>query len=150
MVHQIILSRKPEGDSKLTELRRHSQSLSDQEELEEEARREAQQTVRDSEERWTTVLRAAESSLQSAEVQYSLSRELEAFRGRAAGTDGWVGKLRQQAGARGGGARGSRAEIEERLTTAQVRHGVVCRITGERGRSAASHQSPRGRVFRRP
>ncbi|XP_068456286.1 nesprin-2 [Clinocottus analis] len=113
---QTILSRKPEGDSKLSELRRQSQSLSDQEELEEEARR----AVRDSEEQWTTVLQAAESTLKKAEVQYSLARELEAFRTRAASTNSWVTKLQQQAGSRGSGARGSQAQIEDRLNTAQA------------------------------
>lgn len=46
-------------------------------------RQEAQQRVRDSEEQWTTVLQSAENTLKKAEVQYSLSRELEAFRAQA-------------------------------------------------------------------
>ena len=119
---QTILSCKPEGDSKLAELRRQSQSLSDQEDLEEDARREAQQTVKDSEEKWRTVLQAAEDTLKKAEVQYSLSRELEAFHTQAGSTKTWVKELQQQAEAKGSGTQGSRAQIEDRLSTAQVRY----------------------------
>lgn len=118
---QTILSCKPEGDSKLTELRRQSQSLSDQEDLQEDARREAQQTVKDSEEQWRTVLQAAEDTLKKAEVQYSLSRELEAFHTQAGSTKTWVKELQQQAEAKGSGTEGSRAQIEDRLSTAQVK-----------------------------
>ncbi|XP_031729025.1 nesprin-2-like, partial [Anarrhichthys ocellatus] len=117
---QTILSRKPEGDSKLTELRRQSQSLSDQEELEENTRQEAQRTVKDSEEQWMTVLQTAESTLKKAEVHYSLSRELEAFRAKAGSTKTWLTKLQQQAKSKGSGTRGSRAQIEDRLNTAQA------------------------------
>lgn len=121
---QTILSCKPEGDSKLTELRRQSQSLSDHEDLEEDARREAQQTVKDSEEKWRTVLQAAEDTLKKAEVQYSLSRELQAFHTQAGSTKTWVKELQQQAEAKGSGTQGSRAQIEDRLSTAQVRYNI--------------------------
>ncbi|KAM6917368.1 uncharacterized protein PEZ65_013189 [Lycodopsis pacificus] len=117
---QTILSRKPEGDSKLTELRRRSQSLSDQEELEENTRQEARRTVQDSEEQWMAVLQTAESTLKKAEVHYSLSRELEAFRAKAGSTKSWLTKLQQQAKSKGSGTRGSRAQIEDRLNTAQA------------------------------
>lgn len=121
---QTILSCKPEGDSKLTELRRQSQSLSDHQDLEEDARREAQQTVKDSEEKWRTVLQAAEDTLKKAEVQYSLSRELQAFHTQAGSTKTWVKELQQQAEAKGSGTQGSRAQIEDRLSTAQVRYKI--------------------------
>lgn len=121
---QTILSCKPEGDSKLTELRRQSQSLSDHQDLEEDARREAQQAVKDSEEKWRTVLQAAEDTLKKAEVQYSLSRELQAFHTQAGSTKTWVKELQQQAEAKGSGTQGSRAQIEDRLSTAQVRYNI--------------------------
>nr|XP_033499149.1 nesprin-2 [Epinephelus lanceolatus] len=117
---QTILSCKPEGDSKLTELRRQSQSLSDQEDLEEDKRQEAQQTVKDSEEQWKTVLQKAENTLKKAEVQYSLSRELESFHTQAGNTKTWVKELQEQAKSKGSGTQGSRAQIEDRLNTAQV------------------------------
>ncbi|KAF3845085.1 hypothetical protein F7725_008248 [Dissostichus mawsoni] len=117
---QTILSCKPEGDSKLTKLRKRSQSLSDLEDLEETLRQEAQQTVKESEEQWRTVLETAENTLKKAEVHYSLSRELEAFRSKAGSTKAWVKKLQQQANSKGSGTQGSRAEIEDRLNTAQA------------------------------
>lgn len=122
---QTILSRKPEGDAKLTELRRQSQSLSEQQDLQDSVKREAQQTVKDSEEQWTTVLQSAENSLKRAEVQYSLSRELEAFRSQAGNTDTWVKELQQQAESKGSGTQGSRAQIEDRLSTAQVKQKIL-------------------------
>lgn len=125
---QTILSCKPEGDSKLTKLRKRSQSLSDQEDLEETLRQEAQRTVKESEEQWRTVLETAENTLKKAEVHYSLSRELEAFRSKAGSTKAWVKKLlQQQAGSKGSGTQGSRAEIEGRLNTAQVQGNISYR-----------------------
>lgn len=121
---QTILSCKPEGDSKLTELRRQSQSLSDQEDLEENTRLEAQQAVKDSEEQWRAVLQAAENTLKKAEVHYSLSRELDTFRSQAGSTKTWVKELQQQAESKGSGTRGSRAQIQDRLNTAQVQHQI--------------------------
>lgn len=119
---QTILSSKPEGDSKLTELRRQSQSLSDQEDLEENTRQEAEQTVKDSEEQWRTVLQTAENTLKKAEVQYSLSREMEVFCTQAGNTKTWVKELQQKADSKGKGTHGSKVQIEDRLNTAQVKH----------------------------
>nr|XP_020467229.1 uncharacterized protein LOC109966618 [Monopterus albus] len=117
---QTVLSCKPVGDSKLTELRRLSQSLSDQEDLEEDTKREAQQMVKDSEEQWKTVLQTAENTLKKAEVQYSLSRELEAFCAQAGSTKSWVKELQEQADSKGKGTQGSQAQLEDRLKTAQA------------------------------
>ncbi|KAM3595037.1 uncharacterized protein V6R79_017444 [Siganus canaliculatus] len=117
---QTVLSLKPEGDSRLSELKRQSLSLSDRRDLEEALRKEAQQTVQDSEERWRTVLQSAEDSLKEAELQYSLSRELEAFSVQAETTQTWILELKRQAEAKGSGCRGSRAQLEDRLKAAQV------------------------------
>ncbi|CAJ1074541.1 LOW QUALITY PROTEIN: nesprin-2 [Xyrichtys novacula] len=117
---QTILSCKPEGDSKLTELRRLSQSLSDQEDLEENTKVEAQKTLKDSEKQWETVLQSAENTLKKAEVQYSLSKELEAFGTQAGSTKSWVEDLQKQAKSIGSGTQGSRAQLEDRLNAAQV------------------------------
>lgn len=62
--------------------------------------------------------------MNKAEVQYSLSRELEAFRKQAESTSCWVKELQQQARSKGSGTQGSRAQIEDRLSTAQVQHRV--------------------------
>ncbi|XP_035985169.1 uncharacterized protein LOC118558730 [Fundulus heteroclitus] len=117
---QNILSLKPEGDSKLTELKRQRQNLSEQQEISEAARREAQKASQDSEELWAVVLQAAENTLLKAEVQYSLSRETEAFCNHADDTKRWIEDLQKQADAIQGGTQGSKAQLEKRLKTAQV------------------------------
>lgn len=56
---QTILSSKPEGDCKVNNLRRQGQSLCDHQDADEGRRVHVQQTVRDTEEQWRTVLQAA-------------------------------------------------------------------------------------------
>lgn len=77
-------------------------------------------TVEDSEEQWRRVLESAEDNMKRAEVQYSLSRELEAFRNQAESTKRWLRELGQQAESKGSGTQGSKTQREERLSTAQV------------------------------
>ncbi|XP_028293927.1 nesprin-2 [Gouania willdenowi] len=108
-----ILSCKPEGDSRLSELRRRS------EEMEESAYPEAEQAVKESEEQWKSVLQDAESSQQEAELQYSLHRELEALLSQAEETKAWVRNLKTQAVSMEGNTEGTRAQLEQRLNTAQ-------------------------------
>ncbi|CAG5866901.1 unnamed protein product [Menidia menidia] len=117
---QKILSSKPEGDSKLTELRRQSQSLADQEDLEEHTKREAQQAVQDSEEEWKIILQTAENNLKKAEIQYSLSKELESFWTQENNTKTWVEDMQTKADSMGEGTQGTKAQIEEQLNTARV------------------------------
>ncbi|XP_055361732.1 nesprin-2-like isoform X2 [Betta splendens] len=117
---QTILSSKPEGDAKLTELRRKSQSLSDQEDLEEHTKQEAQQIIKDSEEQWKKVLQTAETTLKKAEIQYLLNRELEAFWAQAGSITAWVKELQQQADCKGKGTIGSQAQLKDRLESAQL------------------------------
>lgn len=83
-------------------------------------KQQVQHTVQDSEEQWRRVLQSAEEHMKKAEVQYSLSRELEAFRNQAKSTTCWVKELQQQAESKGSGTQGSKAQIEDRLSTAQV------------------------------
>lgn len=118
---QNILSCKPDGDSRLLELRRRSQSLLEQPDLEEFTKQQVHHTVEDSEEQWRRVLESAEDSMKKAEVQYSLSRELEAFRNQAESTSRWLKELQQQAESKGRGTQGSGTQREDRLSTAQVR-----------------------------
>lgn len=76
--------------------------------------------IKDSEEQWSTVLQTAENTLKKVEVQYSLSKELEAFRTQAGSTKTWVKELQEQADSKGKGTQGSQAQIKDRLDTAQV------------------------------
>lgn len=117
---QAVLSCKPDGDSRLLELKRHSQSLMEQPDVEEMVKQQFHLTVEDSEEQWRKILQSAEENMKKAEVQYSLSRELEAFKNQADTTICWVKELQQQAKSKGSGVQGTKAQIEDRLSTAQV------------------------------
>ncbi|MEQ2307488.1 hypothetical protein AMECASPLE_018713 [Ameca splendens] len=117
---QNILSLKPEADSKLTELTRQSQNLSEQEEISEHTRREAQKAAQDSEQLWGIVLQTAENTLLRAEVQYLLSREMEAFHNHAGSTKNWIEDLQKQADSMQCGTQGSKAQLQERMNTAQA------------------------------
>lgn len=117
---QDILSCKPEGDSKLTELQRQSRLLSQLEDTEDYLKLEVQHKVQDCEDLWQTLLQTAEEALKKAEVQYSLSRELQAFWVHADTSKTWLQDLQGQAESMKGGNRGRKAQTEERLVTAQV------------------------------
>lgn len=93
--------------------------------MEDGLKEEAEQALKDSEEQWKRVLLSAEATLKKAEVQYLLSRELDAFRSQAGSTSAWIKELRQQAESKGSGIQGSRAQIGDRLSTAQVRHKIL-------------------------
>lgn len=88
--------------------------------MEDGLKEEAEQALKDSEEQWKRVLQSAEDTIKKAEVQYLLSRELDAFRNQAGSTNTWIKELRQQAESKGSGTQGSRAQIGDRLSTAQV------------------------------
>lgn len=66
------------------------------------------------------ILQTAEATLKNAEVQYSLSRELQAFQIHAGSTRSWMDGLQRQAESMGGGTSGSKTQLEDRLITAQV------------------------------
>lgn len=118
------MSCKPEADSKHAELSRQCRSLVDQEVLEEHKKQEIEKTVKDLEEQWKTLLQTAESTLKKAEVQYFLSREMDAFCTHADSTKTWVESLQEQAGSMAGGTLGTKAQIEERQTTAKVKYNI--------------------------
>lgn len=80
--------------------------------------------MKETEEQWTNILQMAEDTLKEAEVQYSLNRETDAFRIQAGNTKAWVEDLQRQAQAKGTGIQGSPAQIEDRLSTAQVQQGL--------------------------
>ncbi|XP_062296794.1 rootletin-like [Scomber scombrus] len=117
---QTILSSKPEGDSQLSNLRRQYQTMCERDDLVESTRREAERTINDSEEQWRTILQRAENVLKKAEVQYLLSRELEAFHGQVRSTKSWVEVLQKQAKSKESGTHGSQTQIEDRLNTSQA------------------------------
>lgn len=84
------------------------------------AQQKAQKAAQNSEELWRKVLQTAENTLLKAEVHYSLSREMGAFRNHADNTKSWIEGLDKQAECMQGGMQGSKAQLEERMKTAQV------------------------------
>lgn len=122
---QTVLSCKPDGDAKLSELRRHIQGLSEEQDLDEGLKEAAEQTARDSEQRWVALLQSAEDTMKRAEVQYSLSMELEAFKNQRRITSSWIKDLQHQAESKGRGTQGNQAQIEDRLSKAQVENKIL-------------------------
>lgn len=88
--HQVILNSKPEGDSKVNDLRRRSKSLCEQEDLEEGRKQEVQQSVRETEAQWRTTLQTAEETLNKAETQALLDKDLDAFRTQNKIVESWI------------------------------------------------------------
>lgn len=71
------------------------------------------------------LLQSAEDTMKRAEVQYSLSMELEAFRNQAGTTSAWIKDLQHRAESKGRGTQGNQAQIEDRLSTAQVENKIL-------------------------
>lgn len=56
------MNSKSNGEAQVMELKKRAKSLCDQKDLEKDKRQEVQQTVKDTEQQWKTVLRAAEET----------------------------------------------------------------------------------------
>ena len=56
------MSSRSKGETEMMELKRRAQSLCDQKELEEDKKREVQETVKNTEEPWRTILQAADDT----------------------------------------------------------------------------------------
>ncbi|KAJ0063245.1 hypothetical protein NL108_015033, partial [Boleophthalmus pectinirostris] len=63
----MILSSKPEGDSKLSDLRRQTQSLLDRDDVDEDTRHQADRVLTEAEYQWRDVLQKAEEMLKRAQ-----------------------------------------------------------------------------------
>lgn len=85
-----VLSSKPEGDSKVSSLRRQSDTLCEQEELEEGRKQEVQHSVRETEEQWRAALQTAEEVLNKAVTQVQLDRDFDAFRTQNETVQSWI------------------------------------------------------------
>ncbi|XP_061890413.1 uncharacterized protein LOC133640784 [Entelurus aequoreus] len=92
MSHQAkaLLSTKPEGDSKVNQLRCLSQSLCEQEQLEQSKKQQVQQSLQDVEDEWQAVLQAAEDTLNKSEKQACLHQEMDAFRVQSDSLQSWI------------------------------------------------------------
>lgn len=86
---QAIMSSKPEGDSKILEVRRRGQSLCSQD-LEEPQKQELQQKVRGTEEQWMSIMQTAKQALDQAERQCALEGQLRNFKALSQNTKTWL------------------------------------------------------------
>ena len=120
---QAVLSSRPEGDSKLQDLKRRAQSLCEHQDLEESRRREVQQTIREVEEEWRRILQEAEKAQSQAEVQEALEKEVKGFKAYEESTRLWVRNLQHRLV-----SLGSLKNTEDKLKTAQVRLGLGSRM----------------------
>ncbi|KAJ7990956.1 hypothetical protein DPEC_G00292250 [Dallia pectoralis] len=119
-IAQSVLSSKPQGESKLHDLKRRSQRLCEHQDLEENRRLEVQQTVRDVEEEWRRVLQTAEEIVSKAQMQYSLSRQIESFHTLEESYRVWFKQQQHSALSLGTGTQGSQEQIQERLQRANA------------------------------
>lgn len=111
---QAIMSSKPEGDSKLQELRRRGQSLCGQD-LEEQKKQEVQQKVRGAEEQWTRVLQNAKQAVDQAEKQCALEGQLRDYKALRENTRAWLEDKQQSLL-----SLDSQTNQEKKINTAQV------------------------------
>lgn len=111
---QAIMSTKPEGDSRLQELKRRGQSLCGQD-LEEHKKQELKKKVRGAEEQWMRVMRDAKRALDQAERQRALDGQLRGFKELSQNTKSWLEDKKQSLVSLGG-----QADPEKTISTAQV------------------------------
>lgn len=105
---------RPDGDSKVQELRRRSQNLCCQD-LGEHKKQELEQKVRGIEERWTNVTQAAKQALDHAERKCALESQLRSFRDMSENTRAWLEDKQQSLD-----ALDLQADPEKTVTVAQV------------------------------
>lgn len=99
----------------MSNLRRKSESLCEQEDLEEGKKQEVQQSVRETEEQWKTALKTAEDSLNKAETQAQLDKDLDAVKAQNENVQSWIKEQEQNVQALGGCM-----QVREKLQMAQV------------------------------
>lgn len=88
--HQAVLSSKPEGDFKVNNLRRQSESLCELEDMEEGRKQELQRSVRETEEQWRMALQTAEQALSKAETKVLLDKDFSAFKTQNENVQSWI------------------------------------------------------------
>lgn len=108
------MSAKPEGDSRLQELKRRGQSLCGQD-LEEHKKQELQKKVRGAEEQWTRVMKDAKRALDQAERQRALDDQLTGFTELSQNTKSWLEDKKQSLV-----SLSAQTDPEKTISTAQV------------------------------
>lgn len=105
---------RPDGDSKVQELRRRCQTLCTQD-LEEPKKQEVGQKVKGIEERWTNLMQTAKQALDHAERKCTLESQLRSFKDVSENTRAWLEDKQQSLD-----ALDLQADPEKTITVAQV------------------------------
>lgn len=115
-----MMNSESDGDCKLATLRRKAEGLCFREGLDEKRKQEIHQNLRSIEEEWKKVMAGALELKNQAELQNSLSRELEIFYNQEDGISTWVKHQKDDLELLGKSTYGTQDQIEERLKKAQV------------------------------
>ena len=99
----------------MKKLRRKSETLCEQEDVEEGRKQEVQQSVRETEEQWRTALQTAEENLNKAEARARLDKELDAVKTQNENVQSWIKDQEQNVQSLGGCM-----QAEEKLQIAKV------------------------------
>lgn len=111
---------RPDGDSKVQELRRRSQNLCSQD-LVEAKKQEVQQEVKVIEEQWTNIMQSAKRALDQAERKCALEQQLKSFKDSSDNTRAWLREKQQSLD-----ALDPQSDPERTISAAQVSHMGRC------------------------
>lgn len=88
--------------------------------LDEHRKESIQQTLKDAQEKLRMLMEIAQEHRNQAELQDSLSRELQIFQLEEKMIQSWIGELKQELVSLGKSTHGTQEQLEERLNKAQV------------------------------
>lgn len=94
--------------------------LCSREGLDEKRKQEIHQNLKSIEEEWKMVIKGAQELKNKAQLQDSLSRELEMFHNQEESISTWVKNQKDDLESLGKSTYGTQEQIEERLNNAQV------------------------------
>ncbi|MCJ8731015.1 hypothetical protein PDJAM_G00191160 [Pangasius djambal] len=118
VISQTILNLQPEADLKMVALKSKGENLCAK--LDESRKESIQQTLRDVEEKLRVLMEIAQEHRNQAELQGSLSKELQTFQSEEKKIQSWVEELKQDLVSLGKSTHGTQEQIEERLNKAQA------------------------------
>lgn len=126
-----VLSSKPNGESKLQDLKQQCQSLCDNQSLDESRKQKLRDAVGHTEEQWRKALQGAEEALKQAQTEKATERDFDALKTQSENIQTWIKEHKQKLL-----SLGSHMEFEEKLQIVQVNlqvgHGLqICCIIPE-------------------
>ncbi|TSV02080.1 Nesprin-2 [Bagarius yarrelli] len=117
-ISQTVLNLQPEADLKMAALKSKGENLYAK--LDEGRKQSIQETLCDVQEKLTRLMEIAQKHKNQAQLQDSLSKELQTFLSEEKKMLSWVEELKQELGSLGKSVHGTQEQIEERLNKAQA------------------------------